>query len=106
MNKKKWQDCWDRLTDPVLLKIFYHLSPKDILNAGETCTNWNRICYDDLLWRYLFIKNYNLSNQTELKPGINHHSFIHICSNNHKRKLTIFCKTVKDKHLGTKNISD
>lgn len=65
-----WQDCWDRLTDPILLKIFYYLSPKDILSASATCSNWSRISYDELLWKYQFCKNYNLSYHTELKPGM------------------------------------
>lgn len=63
------QDCWDSLTDPVLLKIFYYLTPKDILNAGATCSNWNRISYDELLWRYQFRRHFNISNSVELKPG-------------------------------------
>ncbi|XP_065202814.1 F-box/WD repeat-containing protein 5 [Planococcus citri] len=64
-----WQDCWDRLTDPILLKILYYLSPKDILNAGTTCSNWNRICYDEFLWHYQFCKHFKLDYDTELKPG-------------------------------------
>lgn len=63
------KNYWIFLTDPVLLNIFEYLSISDIVNAGATCKNWNRVSHDELLWKHQFQKNFNLSSSVSIKPG-------------------------------------
>lgn len=60
---------WNSLTDPVLLNIFEYLRPIDVVNAGATCKHWNEVSYDELLWKHLFYKNFNISPTIGIKPG-------------------------------------
>ena len=54
-NKTK---SWEILQDPLLLKIFRELSINDVLTCSEVCFNWNRVSQDDLLWKYLFQRDF------------------------------------------------
>ena len=49
---------WEILQDPLLLKIFRELSINDVLTCSEVCFNWNRVSQDDLLWKYLFQRDF------------------------------------------------
>ena len=49
---------WNILQDPLLLKVFKELSKNDVLTCREVCLNWNRIAQDDLLWKYLFERDF------------------------------------------------
>lgn len=60
---------WSLLPEPVLLKIFYKLSPQEILNAGQSCIRWNEIARDDYLWKRLFHRDFKVDKNVGLKPG-------------------------------------
>lgn len=66
---------WSLLPEPVLLKIFYKLSPQDILNAGQSCIRWNEIARDDYLWKRLFHRDFKVDKNVGLRPG---NSFIFV----------------------------
>ncbi|EDO47225.1 predicted protein [Nematostella vectensis] len=57
LNHGFWQD----LPDSLLLFIFGFLTPKEVLTAGEVCRKWHRASMDEVLWKSIFIKSYNLS---------------------------------------------
>ena len=49
---------WSILQDPLLLKIFSELKVNEISACSEVCLNWNRIAQDDILWKYLFKRDF------------------------------------------------
>ena len=55
------EEGWNVLSDPLLILIFKRLEVKEILACSETCTNWSRICQDNLLWKHLFKRDFNAS---------------------------------------------
>ena len=57
---------WATLTDPVLLNIYSYLSPREIICAGATCKQWNRVSYDNILWRNKFRAEHNLERHLKL----------------------------------------
>ena len=49
---------WSILSDPLLVMIFKKLEVKDVVSCSNVCINWNSICQDNLLWKYLFRRDY------------------------------------------------
>ena len=49
---------WTILPDPLLVLIFKRLCVKDVLSCSEVCINWSLICQDNLLWKYLFKRDF------------------------------------------------
>ena len=49
---------WSILQDPLLLKIFSELKVNEISACSEVCLNWNRVAQDDILWKYLFERDF------------------------------------------------
>lgn len=62
-------DSWDHVTDTILLHIFQFLSARNLLTAGQVCKLWNRVSYDEFLWRDLFYKDFNIKCQVGIMPG-------------------------------------
>jgi F-box domain. len=60
---------WDNVTDTILLHMFQYLSTRDLLAAGRTCKLWNRVSYDEFLWRDLFYRDFNVKCQVGIMPG-------------------------------------
>ena len=58
MALKVGTKSWGILQDPLLLKIFRELTVKDLLACSEVCFDWNRVSQDELLWRYLFERDF------------------------------------------------
>ncbi|GAB0097263.1 F-box/WD repeat-containing protein 5 [Sergentomyia squamirostris] len=69
--EKEQEECsdWNLIPEPVLLKIYFQLSPREILNAGETCRRWCDISRDDYLWRKVFKRDFKVDKNIGLKPG-------------------------------------
>lgn len=62
-------DNWSLVPDPILHHIFLHLSPRDILRAGQCCRRWNDISRDDFLWKKIFQRDFKVDRTIGLKPG-------------------------------------
>uniref|UniRef100_A0A1B0DJU1 Uncharacterized protein n=1 Tax=Phlebotomus papatasi TaxID=29031 RepID=A0A1B0DJU1_PHLPP len=60
---------WHLIPEPILLKIFFYLTPREILNSGETCRRWCDISRDDYLWRKVFKRDFKVDKNIGLKPG-------------------------------------
>ena len=60
---------WGTLSDPLLVMIFKNLEVNDILSCSNVCTNWNSICQDNLLWKYLFRRDYGKQKRKRYKRG-------------------------------------
>ena len=61
---------WSMLPDPLLVMVFKKLEVRDIVSCSTVCTNWNTICQDNLLWKYLFRRDYSKTNRRfTLNPG-------------------------------------
>lgn len=60
---------WDYMPDQMLLQIFQYLSARDLLNAGQTCRLWNRVSYDQMLWKHLMYRDYKISPSVGKLPG-------------------------------------
>lgn len=61
--------CWDCMPDQMLLQVFQFLSARELLNAGQTCRLWNRVSYDELLWKYLLYRDYKIDSSVGILPG-------------------------------------
>lgn len=66
----QYGSCWNYMSDPMLLNIFQYLSAKELLDAGLTCRLWNRISYDELLWKHLFYRDHKVDPAVGIIPGI------------------------------------
>ncbi|XP_068151561.1 F-box/WD repeat-containing protein 5 [Drosophila tropicalis] len=60
---------WWALPEPALLKIFNYLGVNDLLQASSTCSRWNDVAHDDLLWRSKFHQQFRASPSIPLKPN-------------------------------------
>uniref|UniRef100_A0A1B6DP33 F-box domain-containing protein n=2 Tax=Clastoptera arizonana TaxID=38151 RepID=A0A1B6DP33_9HEMI len=62
-------NSWNYMPDPMLINIFQYLTAKELLDAGLTCRFWNKISYDELLWKHLFYKDYKIDPSIGIMPG-------------------------------------
>ena len=60
---------WNNLTEPVLLMALEWLQVKDILSCSEVCSNWNRICQDQLLWKHLITTDFDIRKDQQLRSS-------------------------------------
>lgn len=60
---------WDFMPDSMLLQVFQYLSARELLNAGQTCRLWNRVSYDELLWKSLLYRYYKIDSSVGILPG-------------------------------------
>ncbi|XP_014256657.1 F-box/WD repeat-containing protein 5 isoform X2 [Cimex lectularius] len=60
---------WNSAPDAVILEILGYLLPWDVLRAGQTCRNWNRLSYDELLWKYMLIRHFHIDSSSQIGPG-------------------------------------
>ena len=49
---------WDNLPEPILINIMKKLNLKDVVTCSEVCMNWNIVCEDQLLWKYLLHRDF------------------------------------------------
>ena len=55
---------WVSIPEELLIQIFSYLCHQDIIAAGKCCKRWSSISGDDLLWRLVTKRDYNI-------PGLN-----------------------------------
>nr|CAI5842867.1 unnamed protein product [Callosobruchus analis] len=60
---------WNFLPYPVIYKVFQHLTPKELLIAGQVCKLWHEASCDDLLWKDLFFRNFLVDRSIPVLPG-------------------------------------
>lgn len=60
---------WDYIPDCILIDIFQYLSAKELLKIGLTCKNWNRVCYDQLLWKRLLYEDFKINPSIRIRQG-------------------------------------
>lgn len=59
---------WNLIPENVLVRIFKHLSVKEILNASAVCKRWNFISSDSLLWKHKFTNDFKVG-KIPRRPG-------------------------------------
>ena len=74
-KEKKWMEHikwngWRTLSDPLLVMIFKNLEVKDVVSCSNVCINWNSISQDNLLWKYLFRRDYGKQKRKRYKRRI------------------------------------
>ena len=68
--QKDERSQWSKLSDPLLMMIFKKLKVEDIVSCSTVCINWNEISQDNLLWKYLFSRDFSKRNRKfHLKAG-------------------------------------
>ena len=60
---------WDYVPDSILLMIFKYLNPKQLVAIGEVCRSWNRVSKDEMLWKDLFYRTFNIDVNIGILPG-------------------------------------
>lgn len=64
------RECfWNLMPDSMLLQVFQYLSARELLNAGQICRLWNRVSYDELLWKSLLYRDYKIDSTVGILPG-------------------------------------
>ncbi|XP_013115247.1 F-box/WD repeat-containing protein 5 isoform X2 [Stomoxys calcitrans] len=63
------ESLWWSMPDPVLIKVFALLEPKDILSASATCRRWYEVANDTILWKHQFQQHFSTDPSIPLKPG-------------------------------------
>lgn len=67
-EKDDFSDWWS-IPEPVLLRVLSYLKPCDVAAAASTCKRWYSIGYDDWIWHKLFLRDFKLDRNIDLKPG-------------------------------------
>lgn len=67
-EKDDFSDWWS-IPEPILLRVLSYLKPIDVANAASTCQRWYLIGYDDWIWNKLFLRDFKLDKNIDLKPG-------------------------------------
>lgn len=49
---------WCNIPEPILINIMKKLNLKDVITCSEVCLNWNIVCEDQLLWKYLLDRDF------------------------------------------------
>ncbi|XP_032089533.1 F-box/WD repeat-containing protein 5 isoform X1 [Thamnophis elegans] len=57
------------LPDSLLVEIFRHLPPPDVLAAGRVCRQWRRVARDEVLWKGLFYRHYGVARNVPRHPA-------------------------------------
>ena len=70
LNKPDNDFGWSTLSDPLLIMIFKKLDVKDVVSSSTVCCNWNSICQDNLLWKYLFRRDFIRRKRRRRTKGI------------------------------------
>uniref|UniRef100_A0A2C9JT43 F-box domain-containing protein n=1 Tax=Biomphalaria glabrata TaxID=6526 RepID=A0A2C9JT43_BIOGL len=52
------------MPDSIFLHIFTYLPFSSIGAVSQVCSRWNRICYDELMWRSVFLRHFKLPSNT------------------------------------------
>lgn len=60
---------WCLIPEPVFHNILFHLTTRDILNAGECCRRWYDMSQENFLWRKTFQRDFKVDRTVALKPG-------------------------------------
>lgn len=60
---------WWVIPEPILLAVLSYLRPCDVSNASLTCKRWYSICLDDWIWKKLFMRDFKVYSDINLKPG-------------------------------------
>ncbi|XP_042211145.1 F-box/WD repeat-containing protein 5-like [Homarus americanus] len=60
---------WTRLPDSILLHIFMQLEYTDMPHVGLVCKSWQRVSYDEFLWRHYFYKDFQVDLAVPIMPG-------------------------------------
>ncbi|XP_075212397.1 F-box and WD repeat domain containing 5 isoform X2 [Lycorma delicatula] len=75
MNIKKSEkevqegSSWNYVPDTILLHIFQYLSAKELLDVGLTCQSWNRVSYDEILWKHLLYRDFKIDLSIGIMPN-------------------------------------
>ena len=70
LSQNYYSACWDSLPDPIFLIMLRGLQIKDIIACSEVCSNWNEVCQDNLLWKYLFRRDFIRRKRKRRTKGI------------------------------------
>lgn len=62
---------WYHLPEPILVRILWLLSIKDMVSVSATCRRWYAIANDDFLWKQKLQKHFKIDPSIALKPGEN-----------------------------------
>uniref|UniRef100_A0A4W3JDS7 F-box and WD repeat domain containing 5 n=1 Tax=Callorhinchus milii TaxID=7868 RepID=A0A4W3JDS7_CALMI len=57
------------LPDSILLEVFLHLEPQDVLAAGTSCKQWCQVSRDEFLWKEIFYRYYNVNRSVPRHPA-------------------------------------
>lgn len=60
---------WHDLPEPILVRILWLLSIKDMVNVSGTCRRWYSIVNDDFLWKQKLQKHFKIDPSIDIKPG-------------------------------------
>lgn len=59
---------WSELPDSLLLSIFMNLSVEDMSRVSCVCRQWSRVGTDELLWKSLFYKHFDVIDSSVERP--------------------------------------
>lgn len=69
-RKRLLGNSWYHIPKPLLLNVFQYLCAPDLIKAGRTCSTWNQISSDELLWRDLLRTDFGVDTSVGLRPGM------------------------------------
>lgn len=57
---------FNEIPDSLLLQVFSYLAPKEVVRASTVCKKWNRIAWDEILWKNLLLNYFGVDQKTSL----------------------------------------
>jgi len=69
MEYFKKENVWRDAVENILLQILEELPYTSILSAGLVCRRWQRLSLDELLWKAVLTKHFNIAPPVTLKHG-------------------------------------
>ncbi|KAK3088736.1 hypothetical protein FSP39_023151 [Pinctada imbricata] len=60
---------WHMLPENILVHVFSYLPAPSLLKASMVCRCWNRVAFDELLWKDLFYRHWSINREIGLAPG-------------------------------------
>lgn len=68
-SKNQFNYDYSLLPENVLIKIFKHLTSREILNASECCRRWQFVSRDSMLWKAKFREDFKVDKEIKIKPS-------------------------------------
>ncbi|KAK3576061.1 hypothetical protein CHS0354_018330 [Potamilus streckersoni] len=59
---------WTSLSEEILMKLFHYLPASSLLKVAQVCKTYNRMAFDESLWKDLFYRHWKINRMRPMCP--------------------------------------